>query len=354
LVATNVGGENRAPLFLYAAPSGLEPTRSEFVRAMAHRPLDIFDPEQDWAAQFAGRRAVVDLGGWGRREHTSEAVNAGVELWHVLGYGLDHLDLEYLLRGGVKVAHTPGSCSAPALAEHALFLMLGCARRVKELFANLEAGVFYYPWSDELCGRRLLLLGVGASGRELARRASALGMGIVGVDTQIEDPATYEEFGIETVEPPEALDELLGTADVVSLHLPLNKATHHIIGPSTLRRFKPGAILINVARGALVDEPSLLKALDDGVVGAAGLDVFEQEPPAFNPQLALHPRVVATPHTAGATYQTIRRRSQLVIENLTRLEQGADIVHTVTIEDGFLSGASAGKAPAAQVPAAPA
>ncbi len=238
------------------------------------------------------------------------------------------------------MAHTPGSASAPALAEHALLLMLGCARRVKDLFANLEAGVFYYPWADELCDKRLLLLGVGASGRELGRRARALGMEVVGVDTRIDDRRTYEEFGIETVQPPDALEELLGTADVVSLHLPLNTATHHIIDDPKLSRFKPGAILINVARGALVDEPALLRALEAGTVAAAGLDVFEQEPPAFNPELAVHPRVVATPHTAGATYQTIRRRSQLVIDNLTRLERGVPIEHTVTMEDGFLGGAS--------------
>ncbi len=80
MVAAEVQRQYRPPLFLYTAPSGLEPTRSEFVRAMGDRPLDIFDPEQDWGAQFSGRRAVVDLGGWGRREHTSQAVSAGVKL----------------------------------------------------------------------------------------------------------------------------------------------------------------------------------------------------------------------------------------------------------------------------------
>ena len=327
----------RPPLFLYAAPSGLEPTRSEFFRAMGDRPLDMFDPEGDWTAQFAGRKAIVDLGGWGRREHTSEAVAGGVELWHVLGYGLDHLDLEFLMKNGVTVAHTPGSCSAVALAEHAMLLMLACVRRIKELFANLDGGVFYYPWTNELAGRRLLLLGVGASGRELARRASAFGMEVVGVDTQIADRRTYSEVGVETVESPEELPVLLGTADVVSLHLPLNKQTHHIIDSTALARFKPGATLVNVARGALVDEQALLEALEEGMVGAAGLDVFEREPPSFNPELAGHPRVVATPHTAGATYETIQRRSGLVLQNLMRLEQGAKIEYTVSMEDGFLS-----------------
>ena len=327
----------RPPLFLYAAPSGLEPTRSEFFRVMGDRPLDMFDPDRDWPTQFAGRRAVVDLGGWGRREHTSLAVGAGVELWHVLGYGLDHLDLEFLLSNGVTVAHTPGSCSAVALAEHAMLLMLACVRRIKELFSNLDSGVFYYPWTNELAGRRLLLLGVGASGRELARRASAFGMEVVGVDTQIADQRSYSEVGVEMVRPPEELAQMLGAADVVSLHLPLNQRTRHIIDARALASFKPGATLVNVARGALVDEGALLQALEEGRVGAAGLDVFEREPPSFNPELAAHPHVVATPHTAGATYETIQRRSRVVVENLMRLEQGAEIEHTVSMEDGFVS-----------------
>jgi phosphoglycerate dehydrogenase-like enzyme len=331
------GPPSRPPLFVYAAPSGLEPTRSEFFRVMGDKTVDMFDPDKDWSAQFAGRRAVVDLGGWGRREHTTVAVGAGVELWHVLGYGLDHLDLEFLLTNGVAVAHTPGSCSAVALAEHAMLLMLACVRRIKELFSNLDDGVFYYPWTNELAGRRLLLLGVGASGRELARRASAFGMEVVGVDTEIADQGTYSEVGVQTVKGPQELPELLSTADVVSLHLPLNKQTHHIIDSTALGRFKPGATLVNVARGALVDEQALLEALEEGTIGAVGLDVFEREPPSFNPQLAHHPRVVATPHTAGATYETIQRRSRLVLQNLIRLEQGANIEYTVSMEDGYLS-----------------
>ena len=329
--------QSRPPMFLYAAPSGLEPTRSEFFGAVGDRPMDMFDPDQDWPSQFAGRRAIVDLGGWGRREHTSQAVDAGVKLWHVLGYGLDHLDLEFLLRSGVTVAHTPGSCSAQALADHAMLLVLACTRRIKELFANLQQGVFYYPWTNELAGSRLLLLGVGASGRELARRANAFGMEIVGIDTQIGDEAAYHEVGIQSVSAPEELHRLLATADVVSLHLPLNNETHHIIDASAIAAFKPGAALINVARGALVDEAALLAALQDGRVGAAGLDVFEREPPQFNPDLASHPRVVATPHTAGATYQTIRRRAAVVIENLERLDRDEPVAHTISLSDGFVA-----------------
>src|SRR5579862_5451255 len=124
---------NRPPLFLNVAPSGLEPTFSEFRAAMGDRSFDLFDKSsEDGEPDFAGRKAVVDLGGWGQRDQTSKAVAAGVSLWHVLGYGLDHLDLAYLQENGVTVAHTPGSCSAVSLGEHAMFLILACARKLNE------------------------------------------------------------------------------------------------------------------------------------------------------------------------------------------------------------------------------
>ena len=326
----------RAPLFLCVAPSGPEPALSQFRAAMGERPFDVFDEAGGGAPEFSGRRAVIDLGGWGRREQTSSAVAAGVELWHVLGYGLDHLDLAYLLRNGVTVAHTPGSCSAISLAEHAMMLMLNCARHMREQAANLEAGAFWRPWTNELAGRRLLVLGVGASGRELAARAAAFRMDVVGVDIAVENPGNYRSSGISSVSSPDRLPRLLPTADIVSLHLPLTAETHHILDRDALGRLKPGAIVINVARGALIDEDALRFALDNGPVGAAGLDVFEHEVPGHCPDIARHPQVIATPHTAGVVYETARRRAELIADNLTRLERGEPIAHTISPDDDYL------------------
>jgi D-3-phosphoglycerate dehydrogenase len=331
------GEQGLIPLLLNAAPSGIELTRATMLRVMGERPIDEFDPGRSAPDQFLGRRAVIDLGGWGRREHTAAAVDGGVELWHVLGYGLDHLDLQYLLANGVQVAHTPGSCSAVALAEHAMLLLLATVRSIKEQMDNLQKGRFYYPWSEELAGRRLHLVGVGASGLELARRASSFGMEVVGVDVAIGDATIYRRAGVERVELAERLHDLMATADVVSLHLPLSAMTYHVIDEVALSAIKPGAVILNVARGALIDERALLRALDDGRVSGAGIDVFEQEPPTFNSELADHPRVVATPHTAGATTQTVERRAKLVADNLLRLERSQPIEHTVTFEDDFLT-----------------
>ena len=337
-----MSSNNRAPLFLCVAPSGLEPALSQFRSAMGGRPFDLFDKGSGGQPDFSGRRAVVDLGGWGTRQETTEAVAAGVELWHVLGYGLDHVDLEYLLRNGVTVAHTPGSCSAISLAEHAMMLMLNCARQMKEQAANLRVGEFWHPWTSELAGKRLLLLGVGASGKELATRAAAFQMEVVGVDVAIDDDGAYQKIGISSVSPPDALSDLLPTADFVSLHLPLTAETRHIIDGEALSRLKPSAIVINVARGALIDQQALLEALNAGQLAAAGLDVFEDEVPGHSPEIADHPHVIATPHTAGVVFETAQRRSELVVDNLMRLQRGEPILHTVSLKDDFLVAAPPG------------
>ena len=121
-----------------------------------------------------------------------------------------------------------------------MMLMLSCARRMGEQRANLERGEFWHPWTNELAEKRLLLLGVGASGRELARRAASFQMDIIGVDTVVEDQESYRRIGIASVKSPEALSELLPTADVISLHLPLTNETHHILDAEALEHAETG------------------------------------------------------------------------------------------------------------------
>jgi phosphoglycerate dehydrogenase-like enzyme len=321
-------------LFLYVAPSPVEPALGEFNRAMGARSYRRFDPGKDIASQFEGITTVVDIGGWGRKEHIDAALSGGVRLWQVFGYGLDHLDVRRLLLGGMRVAHTPGGCSASALAEHALLLMLSCTRHLKEQFQNLAHGLLYEPWTSELGGKTLLILGLGASGRELARRAMAFDMSIVAVDEVIPDDATIAKLGIERMVSPTELAGVLRDADVVSLHLPLTTKTRHIIDASAIAQFKTGAGLVNVARGALVDERALYNALDQGAIGFAGLDVFESEPPPE--QLWSHPRVIATPHTAGATQETARRRAESVVANILRMRAGEEPFDCVGLGDGFV------------------
>ena len=165
---------NKSTLFLSVAPSPLEPSFGEFKMAMGDLPVHIFDPAMDIGPRVKNVATVVDLGGWGHPEHVDAGINAGVALWQVFGYGLEHLDVNRLLTHGVRVAHTPGSCTAQALAEHATLLTLACTRNFGEQRENLENHKLYEPWTTELGGKTLLIVGLGASGRAFARLAARL------------------------------------------------------------------------------------------------------------------------------------------------------------------------------------
>ena len=209
-----------------------------------------------------------------------------------------------------------------ALAEHVLFLMLFIAKNFRESEANLRAGILYRPLNDELEGTTLGLVGLGASGRELARRAAVLGMRVIAIDAFPVPADELGSLGAERCDEPEQLDRLLAESDYVSIHIPLNAETRHLIDAGKLALMKPSAVLINVARGGIVDEAALAAALTSGRLRAAGIDVFSQEPPdADDPLLAL-PQVVATPHVAGTTYGTSRRRGEVCVENITRIANG--------------------------------
>jgi phosphoglycerate dehydrogenase-like enzyme len=180
--------------------------------------------------------------------------------------------------------------------------------------------------NDELGGKILLLVGFGASARELAPRARALGLRVFAVDQAEPDAGVLERLGVERFGDPGILDELLADADFVSLHVPLTKETRALIDRRRLSLMRETAILVNVARGGLVDEDALAEALAAGRLAGAGLDVFSVEPlPADHPFLRL-PNVVLTPHLAGVTSGTSRRRGAASAENLARLEAGLPLL----------------------------
>ena len=172
----------------------------------------------------------------------------------------------------------------------------------------------YHPISEELEGQVLGIVGLGASGRELATRAAPLGLRVRAVDV-VPPPEPPASYGVERFGGLDELDDLLAESDYVSLHVPLNASTRHLIDERRLALMKPTAALINVARGRLIDEDALVDALRDGRLRGAGIDVFGEEPlTPQNPLLQLD-NVVATPHTAGVTRGTSRRRSAVCVEN---------------------------------------
>jgi phosphoglycerate dehydrogenase-like enzyme len=256
-----------------------------------------------------------------------------VVLWQVLGNGIDHFDLEYFLSKNIRVANCPGENTAIPLAECALMFMLYLSRRSKQAEQNLRKSVMHAPMGSELSDKTLGIVGFGATGRQLARRAKAFGMRVIAVDKRKLDAAELREFGFVQVNDQESLDDLLGESDYVSLHLHLTPETRHIIDARRLTLMKTGAILINVARGALVDEQALSESLATGRLGGAGLDVFSKEPPGSENPLMDLPNVIATPHIAGLTFGTSKRRSAFAAVNVDRVASGLEPLGLITARE---------------------
>jgi len=212
------------------------------------------------------------------------------------GVGVDNIDLEAATRRGVLVMNTPGG-NAPSVAEHALALMLSMARSIPQLNASMHAGKWEKSGSAgaELRAKTLGLVGLGRVGAEVARRARALEMRVLAYDPYV-SAERAAEWGAELV----PLADLLGQADYISLHTALSPATERMINAETLKQMKPGARLVNAARGELVDEAALADALRSKHLAGAALDVFAVEPPVDSPLLQMS-NVIATPHVGGST-----------------------------------------------------
>ena len=215
------------------------------------------------------------------------------------GIGVDKVDLEAATERGIAVCNAPEGPTI-STAEHAITLMLTLAKQVPEAQAALRGGgrdFFASHTGEELSGRTLGLAGIGRIGTRVARIAAGFDMNVIAFDPFVDD-ATATAAGIELVE---TLDELVSQADVVSLHLPLTAATRHLIDGERLGLMKPGSILINTARGGLVDHDALLGALELGHLSGAGLDVTDPEPLPPDHPLLHRDDVVVTPHVAAAT-----------------------------------------------------
>jgi D-3-phosphoglycerate dehydrogenase len=226
-----------------------------------------------------------------------------LSLW---GTGTDNVDLRAAARHGVTVTNTPG-VSAFSIAEHSLALMLAVARRIPHVDAEVRLGRWPRGQAAQMHGKTLGIIGLGAVGRQFARLGEGIGMRVIAW-TMHPNPA----LGVELV----PLDALLGSSDVVSLHLRLSAETRGFIGKRELEKMKPSAILINAARGAIVDESALLEALAAGRIAGAGLDVFEAEPLVNGHPFTRMENVVLTPHSAGVTPEALEAGLELSIENV--------------------------------------
>jgi phosphoglycerate dehydrogenase-like enzyme len=317
---------------LYVAPERLlDPYYYDFVEAAGSAVTSrVFDPDAPVASQFAGVEVVIEhAGGFSTPEMWDAAAAAGVKLWQITGTGVDHVDVASFLERGIPFANMHGPSAIP-MAEHALTLMLAVAKKLVVSRRNLDKRRFGKPITSELFGKTLGIVGVGATGRELARRCHALGMRVVGVDLVEIPPAALEELGIEFVGGPDRLDWLLQEADYLSLHVPLNTTTRGLIDRRRLSLMKPGATLVNVARGALVDEHALAEALREGRLAGAGLDVFSEEPFDVDHPLLQLDNVIATPHNGVISRELSVRRAGVMMEQVNRVARGLSPLHLVT------------------------
>ncbi|MDX6562781.1 MAG: D-3-phosphoglycerate dehydrogenase / 2-oxoglutarate reductase [Gaiellales bacterium] len=215
------------------------------------------------------------------------------------GIGLDNVRIPEATERGIAICHTPG---APTIstAEHAFALLLACAKALPQTARAMRAGPedFFNTYDGiELDGLCLGIVGLGQIGRRVARFAQAIGMRVVAFDPLL-GPAEASELRVTLTS---TLEALLAEADAVSLHAPLTPGTMRLMDERRIGLMRPGAILINTARGGLVDEPALAAALEAGHLRSAGLDVFEVEPPHPDNPLLHRDDVIATPHIAGAT-----------------------------------------------------
>jgi phosphoglycerate dehydrogenase-like enzyme len=229
------------------------------------------------------------------------------------GAGLDNVDREAAAARGIAVRNVPGA-NAQAVAELALFLMLALARRLPLHRRSFAAGVVGDPPGSELSGKTLGIIGLGASGRKLARMARGIGMDVVALRR---NPAPDPDAS--WVGGPADLHALLGRADYVSLHIPTSAETRGLMNAAAFRAMKPSASVINVGRGDLVDRAALVEALDRKTIAGAGLDVYWEEPPDPADPLLARENVVATPHVGGVTEEALDRIATRVAELLKEL-----------------------------------
>jgi phosphoglycerate dehydrogenase-like enzyme len=245
-----------------------------------------------------------------------------LKLVQVLSAGYDRVNI-----AGARQARVPicsnGGANSVAVAEHTIMLILAVYRKLVAFHQNVASGRWHegIPRSVdifELEGKSVGLVGLGYIGQQVARRLQAFDAEVIYYDTYRRSPEEEARLGLRYV----PFATLLETADVVSLHVPLNDSTRHLINADALGRMKPKAILINTCRGEVVDEGALINVLQRGRILGAGLDTQEQEPadPA-NPLLTL-PNVTLTPHSAGPTVDSFRKRFQNGYANIQRVAQG--------------------------------
>ncbi|MBW6463681.1 MAG: phosphoglycerate dehydrogenase [Firmicutes bacterium] len=263
-----------------------------------------------------------------RSKVTADVIDAAKKLKVIgrAGVGVDNIDVEKATEKGIIVVNAPHG-NTISTAEHAVAMLTSLARNIAGADCSVKRG----EWNRsaftgvELNKKILGIIGMGRIGTEVARRARAMGMKIVTYDPYV-SAEQAEKIGVDMV----PFEELLSESDFITLHLPMGESTHHLIGEKELAAMKPGVRIINCARGGLVDEDALFKALKEGKVAGAALDVFEAEPPV-NCNLLKLDNVIVTPHLGALTREAQTNVALQVAEQVIKALQGEPIVSAVNV-----------------------
>jgi len=274
-------------------------------------------------ADFAAHAADADvlLVVFRRIDASTLSLAPRVRFVQKLGIGYDNIDIAALVAAGVLVGHTPGA-NAAGVAEHTILLMLALLKRLARAEQATRAGS-WAPYDliqagiGDLAGATIGMVGLGTIGQAVAARLAAFGPELLYTSRHRLDPAAEARLGVIY----KPLSALLAAATIVSLHVPLTDETRGLIGEAELAQMRPGAVLINTSRGGIVDEEALLRSLDSGHVGGAGLDVLEHEQDNHNP-FANRLDVIVTPHVAGTSRASAQRIMQQAIANVVRFLAG--------------------------------
>lgn len=297
------------------------------VALAAEHGLEIATCAEDDDARFGGLLADAEVLLHNLKPVTEAHMAAAprLRLIHKVGVGVNTIDLEAARRRGIAVCNMPGSNSR-AVMEMTLLLMLACLRRLPVFDARTRRGEGWgWPAEmqdtlGELAGKTVGLAGYGSVPEMLAPVLAAMGARIIYCCRSEKPDAIGTWVG---------KDRLLAESDILSLHMPLTDETRHWLDRNAIAAMKPSAILVNTARGGLVDEDALIAALNGGRLMGAGLDVFAEEPtPRDNPLLA-HDRVVVAPHVAFFTLGTLERSLAIAVDNIGRLRDGRELMHRV-------------------------
>jgi phosphoglycerate dehydrogenase-like enzyme len=274
------------------------------------------EQETELVRRIGAADIVVSLRAYTRFSESALTACPSVKMISIWGTGTDNVDLDACRKRGVTVAHTPG-VNAHAVAEHTLALMLAVTRRIPSLDRDVRSGQWPRGLLVQLEGKTLGIVGLGAIGRRVAALAAPFGAHLLattwGVDAGRAAAVGARHAPIET---------LLQESDIVSLHLRLGSETEAVINRERLALMKPGAFLVNTARGRLVDRDALVDALRHGRLAGAALDVFHEEPIAASDPLLALPNVILTPHNAGMTQEVIDVGLLQTVDNVQRFLNG--------------------------------